>query len=132
MKTIYPSTYFVCRGYNNYTAQTMGKSRPDCTQPAQSARYSQQYFDNICRIKSNCAQHLPSASNNLKVFIHQSRCATCHFGICTENKQINNYNKIKYHSPKQEAHGPLFAHMIKTAIACLQMPCNFFQYCHSN
>ena len=33
---------------------------------------------------------------------------------------------------KQEAYRPLFAHMIKTAIAYLQMPCNFFQYCQSN
>ena len=29
---------------------------------------------------------------------------------------------------KQNAHGPQFAHLIKTAIAYLQMPCNFFQY----
>ena len=26
--------------------------------------------------------------------------------------------------PKQEAHGPQFAHLIKTAIAYLQIPCN--------
>ena len=25
-----------------------------------------------------------------------------------------------------------FAHLIETGIAYLQMPCNFFQYCHSN
>ena len=33
---------------------------------------------------------------------------------------------------KQEAPGPRFAHLIKTAIAYLQIPGNFFQYCHSN
>ena len=33
---------------------------------------------------------------------------------------------------KQEAHGPRFTHLIKTAIAYLQIPYNFFQYCHSN
>ena len=31
---------------------------------------------------------------------------------------------ISYWRYKQEAHGPRFAHLIKTAIAYLQMPCN--------
>ena len=28
---------------------------------------------------------------------------------------------------KQEAHGPRFSHLSKSAIACLQMPCNILQ-----
>ena len=48
-------------------AQTVGKSRPDCSKPAQPARYPRQYFGNVYKIESNCAQHLSSASNIWRV-----------------------------------------------------------------
>ena len=44
-----------------------------------------------------------------------------------EHLKVNYYrNKIEKGKTKvkQEAHGPRFAHLSKTAIAYLQMPCN--------
>ena len=61
-------------------------------------------------------------------------------GICINCKKLEPFGEVCSGPPghifrwayfskitnKQEAHVPRFAHMIKTAIAYLQMPCNFF------
>ena len=47
--------------------------------------------------------------------------------------EIDKYPSLRFQDIRnQETHVSRFAHLIKTAIAYLQMACNFFQYCYSN
>ena len=83
--------------HNNYNLRKLVKSRPDCTKPAQPPGYFRQYFGNVCKIESNCAQYLASAGYVESFHLPVSVC-NLPFRNLHWNQLMNYYNEIKYHS----------------------------------